>query len=274
MRPLAIHPIWMVVTLAVAMVAGTSIDALATTPDPNSAVIKTRVFNDCPSSVLVTNNSYPALISVSDANLSCGGFANLHNWRFSVDGASPVDFDNGSAFTYCATLVISGTAHGEAGLQICPWWSQDVDGRLNVRTTDGEIACFGGRLPFYSFTGSHGLHYVKGTPILLQITYHPGSLSMANPGTIIYDVTYDAINYSSGPLPFDKGNPAEGIPHGLWGILNEARVGGHVQAFLQAGNPAANLTAEWRDICYTNNDDPIPVEPTTWGKVKSIYSAN
>ena len=33
----------------------------------------------------------------------------------------------------------------------------------------GEIACFGGRLPFYSFTAAYGLHYVPGTAIWMQI---------------------------------------------------------------------------------------------------------
>ena len=74
-------------------------------------------------------------------------------------------FANNGGFRFSADLTISGDGEGEAGLQISPWWSQLVDGVFNVRTTDGEIACFGGRLPFYSFTGSHGVTYVKGTTV-------------------------------------------------------------------------------------------------------------
>jgi hypothetical protein len=243
----------------------------AATPNANSAVIKTRIFNDCPTSILTTVNNYPGEIIISDSQLDCGGFANLHNWRLSEDGANPAVFNNDSAFKLAANLTITGTAEGEAGLQISPWWSQDVDGRLNVRTTDGEIACFGGRLPFYSFTGQHGLHYVKGTTIRVSITYQPNGLSMANPATIEYEVLYNNTLFNSGPLPFDEGNPNEDPPYGLWGMLNDGRVGGHIQPFLQGGNPNANLQARWSNIKYLNLKGPISTAPSSWGKVKSLY---
>ncbi len=68
-----------------------------------------------------------------------------------------------------ADLQITGLGQGEAGLRCSPWWSPNVDGRFNVRVGDGEIAVFGGRLPFYSFTGSHGINYVRGDVIHLEI---------------------------------------------------------------------------------------------------------
>ena len=117
------------------------------------------------------------------------------------------------------------TGIGEAGLQVTPWWSQNVDGRFNVRSTDGEIACFGGRLPFYSFTANHGLHYVPGDLIHLEIVYDPNDLTVSDPATIEYKLSYQGTDYTSGILPFDEGNPAENPPHGVWGILNDARVG-------------------------------------------------
>src|SRR5262245_6558659 len=201
----------------------------AASPIPNSAVIQTRIFNDCGTSTISTTNNYPSQVAIGD-NLDCtSGFANLHNWRFSNDGSTPLVFNNGDGFRFCADLTITGNGQGEAGLQLAPWWSQDVDGRLNVRTTDGEIACFGGRLPFYNFTAQHGIHYVKGNLIHVEIKYSPHALSQANPGTIEYTVTYQAQTYMSGPLAFDQGNPAEN--HGTWGILNDARVGGHIQPF-------------------------------------------
>jgi len=243
--------------------------AAAATPNPTSAVIHERVFNDCPSSILTTGNSYPTSLFIEDLNLSCGGFANLHNWHFSVDGSNSAVFDNGNAFRYSFDLVISGTSEGEAGALIAPWWSQNVDGKFNVRTTDGEIAIFGGRLPFYSFTTSHGLAYVKGTTIHLQVTYFPHSLSMADPATIEFEIDYNASHYTSGPLPFDEGNPAE--PYGTWGIMDDARVGGYIQVFLQGGNSAAGLRADFTDIVFENLDDVVPVESTTWGRVKSLY---
>jgi len=72
-----------------------------------------------------------------------------------------------------------GTGNGEIGLRLSPWWSPDVDGVFMLNTASGEIACFGGRLPFYSFTGNHGQTYVKGTSVTLSI-----ALS-ANVGTLI-----------------------------------------------------------------------------------------
>jgi hypothetical protein len=251
--------------LLTALLAGL---APAATPDVNSAVIRTRIFNDCPSSILTTVNNYPSYIMISDADLSCYGYANLHNWRFSDDGVNPAVFNNDSEFAFEAWLVISGTAEGEAGLQISPWWSQDVDGRLNVRTTDGEIACFGGRLPFYTFTGVYGLRYMKGTPIHLGMVYHPNGLSEEDPGTIEYLVEYQGTPYSSGVLPFDQGNPGE--PYGLWGILDDARAGAHVQTFMQPGMPDMYLTAEWMDIVFTPLG-PTATEHTTWGSLKSLY---
>ena len=44
------------------------------TTAPNSAVIKTRVFDDCPLSALNITNNYPSLISFSDQKtIACGG---------------------------------------------------------------------------------------------------------------------------------------------------------------------------------------------------------
>jgi hypothetical protein len=223
--------------------------------DPSSAVIIPRVFDDCPSSTLTTLNAYPALISIDDSVLDCFGFANLHVWRFSEDGATPRMFDNANIFSFSADLMLTGTADGEAGLQISPWWSPEVDGRFNVRTSDGEIACFGGRLPFYSFTGSDGVTYVKGTSIHLSISYTPNLLTEDYPGTVVYGLEYQGMSYSSGPLPFDMGNPNEDPPHGLWGILSPAYAGGHFQPFLQGGNAEAALHATWSNISF---DEQFP----------------
>lgn len=239
--------------------------AFATGPNPNSLVVIPRIFNDCPTSTLSITDNHPSSLNITDSNLSCGGFANLHVWRFSEDGVNEALYPNASAFHCKFRLWTSGTAHGEAGLQIAPWWSE-ADGKFNCRTTDGEIACFGGRLPFYSFTASHGLHYVKGNTIHLEIKYDPNSLSQGDPGTIEYTVGYLAQTYQSGPLAFDQGNPAEN--HGTWGILNDARVGGHIQPFIQT-TPSL-LKASWTNICYEDLGT-VPVESSTWGGIKSIY---
>jgi hypothetical protein len=246
---------------------GTSV--ASATPDPNSAMFVLRIFNDCAFSTVTPISNYPASVVIDETGLNCSGFANLHAWRFSEDGVSQAQFNNDAAFSYSATLVVSGTVEGESGLQVAPWWSQ-ADGRLNVRTTDGEIACFGGRLPFYSFTGNHGLHYVKGTPIYLEITYLPNGLSAGDPATIEYVVGYGGNIYSSGPLAFDEGNPNEDPPYGLWGMLNDGKVGGHVQPFLQAGNPNATFRAEWSEITF-DSLKPVSVDASSWGNIKNLY---
>lgn len=256
-------------TMAGAFLAITAVTAGAT-PNPNSAVIHERVFNDCPSSILTVTNNYPSLIAIDDQGLGCQGFANLHTWRFSEDSSNPAVFNNGDHFRFAAELVIDGTGQAEAGLQIAPWWSQEVDGRFNVRTTDGEIACFGGRLPFFSFTGNFGLHYVKGDVIGVEIRYDANSNTEADPATIEYILDYGGV-YTSGPLPFDEGNPDEDPPYGVWGILNDARAGGYMQAFIEPGNFDAGVRAEWRGIDFENQDGPTPTIDSTWGQIKNQF---
>jgi len=236
--------------LTVLMAATFAPQAIAATPNPNNAVVKTRIFNDCPFTTINVVNNYPSLVSIEDVGLACSGFANLHNWSFSEDGTNAARFDNNSDFRFSADLVLDGSGNGEAGLRISPWWSQDVDGRFNVRTPDGEIACFGGRLPFYTFTGAYGLHYAKGNPIHLEMIYKPNGLSSTSPATIEYNLTYLGTTYGSGPLNFDMANPAEDPPHGLWGMLNNGRAGGYVQPRMDPGNFASSFKAEWANIAF------------------------
>jgi hypothetical protein len=241
------------------------------TPVVNGAVTTLRVFDNCPSATVVATNSYPASISIVTSNNDCFAFAERHAWSFSADGGvTPADFANGDQFSYCATLFEDGDGGGEAGLRLSPWWSLDVDGTFNCRSTDGEIAIFGGRLPFYSFTDpAHGgLHYPKGAPIQLMIDYKPNGLSLASPATITYSLILAGTPYSSGPLAFDQGNPAEDPPHGQWGCLSPARVGGHAQAFCGQGQPVT-FAATWQNICYEAS--PTPAANTSWGKIKANY---
>lgn len=250
--------------LAATLVAG----AASATTVPTSAAVFTRIFNDCPFSVVSTTNDYPTEIEITDTKLECGsGFANRHAWRFSQDGATAQQFTNNDGFRFGADLTISGTGEAEAGIGISPWWSPLVDGVFNFRTTDGEIACFGGRLPFYSFTGSQGVTYVKGTTVHVEVTYLPNNLSETEPGTIEYTLDNGTL-YTSGPLPFDMGNPAE--PYGLWGILDDATAGGFFQFFLQQGAVDASITVNWANIAFTDLGT-VATEGATWGTVKSLF---
>ena len=251
-----------------ALSLGLMVGLASATPSPDGVVVIERVFNDCPLSTFTSVNNYPAEIDFSDVGNNCYGWANLHVWRF-ADGGVPAVFNNNSAFRFSATLVVDGNGQGESGLQISPWWSQNVDGRVNIRTTDGEIACWGGRLPFYSYTATDGLHYVKGQPIGIEMTYLPNGLSSVSPATIQYKIVYGGVTYLSPVLPFDEGNPAEG--YGTWGMLNDGRVGGHLQPLWSlGGDPFATVTAVWTDVTFQNLDQ-VGTEQTTWGGVKDLY---
>jgi hypothetical protein len=239
------------------------------TPNPTSATLGLRDFNDCPTSTLTFTNNYPSLITVHDDTLDCFGFANRHTWSFSTDGSTDAQFENCSAYRFCADVTLSGTGGGEGGLRLSPWWTAHNDGQFMLNANTGEVACFGGRLPFYSFTVNNGVHYVKGTTAHMEIVYFPHSLSSADPATITYNLTYASIAYTSGPLPFDQGNAAEDPPHGLWGELVPAYAGGYVQGYLGQG-VNVDFQGSWANICF-ENDQATPTHHSTWGQLKTQY---
>jgi hypothetical protein len=261
------------VLTALALVAFASV-AQAQTPNPNGVFYSLRFFNDCPASTVTTGGSYPSSFYIDDSVLPCSGFANLHIWQFSEDGgATGAVFHNNSNFHFCADLVISGqdTNGGEAGINIAPWWFP-ADGRINCRIPDGEIAAFGGRMPFYSWTGNHGLHYVQDTPIHLEMTYISGPYgpSAAAPGQVQYSVTYGGNTYTTPWFLLDEGNVSEAPVHGSWGILNPASAGGFFQPRLDPGNFNSNLRATFSNVCY-DNLQVVPTQSTSWGRLKGLY---
>jgi hypothetical protein len=229
----------------VAVAAVIFVGSALASPDIDSAIVKTRIWNDIPGSTVTFGNFYPASLWIQDADLVPDGtppdWANRHNFRLSENGGiSEAVFMNGDAFEFYSDVTISGTANSEGGLNLSPWWSQDVDGVFMLNTESGEVSCWGGRLPFYSFTVEHGINYVKGTTVRLGMAYSPNSLTEADPATIQYWYTdADDTTYSSPVLAFDMGNPAEDPPYGLWGMLNDARVGGY---FLPKANDTPGNT--------------------------------
>jgi hypothetical protein len=241
---------------ALALMAGFGLAATTASAGPSitSAVINQRVFNDIPGSTLTTSNTYAnppntGMISFLDEHVSApGGFANRHNFRFSDNGATNAVFLNEDAFSIYADVTVSGSANIEAGLQVSPWWSENVDGVFAV-LPNGEIAAFGGRLPFYTFN-AQGVSYTKGDTVGLRITYDPRGLSMADPAAIKYDLTYGPNFYSSGWKLFDQGNAAEDPPHGLWGILSPAYTGGYAQIVNNPGNPDNFGRAVFNNVHY------------------------
>jgi hypothetical protein len=244
---------WLLGILCASIVAACGAQAIAI----DSVVINPRVFNDDPGSLLISGGSFPTAVTISETPSNPAGL-NRHNFHL-ADAGVEHPFANNEPFTFYADLTISGTGQGEAGLQLAPWWSPNVDGTFNFRTTDGEIAAFGGRLPFYSFTAQQGLTYTKGTTVRVGMIYDPNSLSMADPATIEYVINSGGTYYTSGRLAFDEGStdPLEAIPYGNWGHLNDARLGGHSQTFNAQGG---SLLTVWSNMSYFPAAIP---EPTT-----------
>jgi len=232
------------VALALAVVA----TALAT-PAIDSAVIKSRIWNAASYSTFTSTNLYPANITMMDAGLDQTGWANRHNFRLSDNGGiSEAVFMNNDGFAFATDVTITGTANVEGGLNVSPWWSKDVDGVFMVRTDDGEISCWGGRLPFFNFTAQYGIQYVKGETVRLGVAYSPNGLSDVSPAPIQYSVVMNGTTYTSPVLSFDEGNPSEDPPYGLWGMLNDARVGGW---FMPKVNNA--IPGNWAQIEFANS---------------------
>ena len=246
------------------------------TQDPNGILVNQRTFNDCPLSTLTVTNSYPASLEFHDTMFpQCVGFTNMHNWQFSADGgATRIAFENCSAYHFCADVTVTGTGNGEAGLNINPWWFPEAGGKFMLNVGSGEIALFDGRLPFYSFTVNHGIHYVRGTTVKMELTYLPHGLSMASPATVEAKITIGPNTYSSGPLSYDQGNAGEDPPHGLWGALVPNYAGGYFQPNVTAvGDPpqaTGDLDAKFENICF-DNLQVTPAQPVSWGKLKVLY---
>jgi hypothetical protein len=91
------------------------------------------------------------------------------------------------------------------------------------------------------------------------------------PATIEY-IYNDGTEYSSGPLPFDEGNPAEADPHGTWGILSPAHVGGHMQYNNMVGSgEGANFNVTWENIMFEDMGSVVATENETFGGIKALY---
>lgn len=259
--------------LATLALVAFSVTVCGATPVPNSAKVLNNLYNDCPISTVGGTNSYPSSVSITDSwNGLCVGFANGHAWNFSGDGgATSLDLGNDGQYRFRATVTLTRTAGTiEGGIHIAPWWN-NMDGRFQARLPDGEVACFGGRLPFYSFTASHGVVYTAGTPITMDIEYHGRSHSSNQPATIQYRLTYNSTNYSSPVLSFDQGNPSEDPPHGLWGSLDPSYAGGVVQ--VNNGSGGSGYSAVWSDIQFTAQMNAPGASPWMVGLAAAVLLA-
>jgi len=252
--------------------------AHAQTPNPNGAFLNIRFWNNCPVSTVTQTNTYPSLVSVTD--MDPYGYAgwNKHLWKFSEDGgATQAAFENNSNYSFCADVNLSGNSNDdlEGGLEISPWWS-DGDGQFMINGNTGEIACFGGRLPFCSnhATGTSAFtqpDYVKGSTIHMAMTYvsGPNGPSQNTPATVTYQTVNQGVPYTFGPVAFDEGNTSEDPPHGLWGELSPASAGGYIQVGHDTG-VVTTITCSFANICYSNLQSTA-AKGVTWGSLKALY---
>jgi hypothetical protein len=241
-----------------------------TTPTPNGFFVKLNEWDNCPTSLDTYVANYPNSVVIDEQHNDCFGYADKHLWKFSSDGgATPAQFENCSMYEFCSDVTITGDGGGEAGIEISPWWSLG-DGQFMLNYGSGEIAVFGGRLPFYSFTAAYGLHYAKGTTVSMKMAYNPRNLNASFPGEVKYILIVGGTIYDSGWLNYDEGNtnPCEGDLHGLYGSLTPTTVGGYFQPYCGQGADW-NVKAQFAGICF--NPIPTPAATTSWGKLKSIY---
>jgi len=262
-----------------ALSLGLTAVAQAQTPNPNGAFLNLRYWNNNPISTVSSTNAYPSSIQISDNDpFSFAGW-NKHLWKFSEDGgATQAVFHNASNYMFCADVTLSGVDPDdlEGGLEISPWWS-DGDGCLYINGNNGEIAAFGGRLPFCSnhASGSGAFpqpDYVKGSTIHLAMQYLAGPVDptvSGIPATVTYSTVNGGTPYSFGPVPFDQGNTSENPPHGLWGSLDPTSVGGYFQMG-HMSTQATTAAITFANICYSNLQ-PTPTHTSTWGSLKALY---
>ena len=226
------------VAASVVVALGVVVPSVLASPAVDSAAIHTRLWNDDPTSTIVTTNTYArntgtgaesGVVQINETNHTHGW--NRHYWRFSDDGgSSDAVFQNGDAFKVSADITLTGDLDQEAGLNLPAWWTGNCDGTFMVRTsgnTSDEISVWGGRLPFFNFSSTFGVVYTKGNTIHEEVSYIPPPVGGGPRGWIKYDLSYLGNDYSSGWLGFDQGNPAEDPPHGQWGLLTPLTIGGY-----------------------------------------------
>lgn len=222
--------------LAVGALGVLATPAAAQVTNINSVVIQARQYNDYPGSTLSIVNSYPSLVSIHESQFGSGGFANLHRARFSENGVTARSFLNSEAFAISVDVNLSVGSTGprkEAGFRMDSFIGGE--GQF-MMASDGEVAAFGGPLPFYTFGGGA---YTPGTTVTLGMIYRPGPVST---------MEYLFNGTSSGEVAF--GNTENGV-------INGSDFGVYLQ-----NQPNGNNPNDFGNVDYTNFSVAVP-EPMT-----------
>jgi hypothetical protein len=224
-----------VLIAAVPMMAGSAVAAIT---DIDAVIVEERKFNDYPDSSLTTTNNFPTEVAFLEQDFGSGGFANRHDAIMSADGgATAYTLSNSEPFDVMMTIVLdagSTAPRKEAG------WRMDtfIAGEQFFQvTSDGEVAAFGGALPFHSF-GSDV--YTPGTAATLRMIYTPDDDADPNDGDAA-TMEYILNGSSSGPLNF--GNTENGIIDGT-----DLRVVGQFQP--DDNNPGDFAFAQFTDFAF------------------------
>lgn len=259
------------------------------TPNPNGVQFKLHYLPpwdtlvQCPVSIPTTENNYPFSIAIQDSFMPCASWMNQSLWHFSEDGgATAARLHSADNFKFSTELVVDGTtaAGGEAYININPWWVE-FDGRINVKAGmgGGEIAAFGGFMPFVTWTNAadpsniwaSSLSYVKGTVITLGIEYigGPTGPSIAFPGRVKYYLNYGGTDYNTGYFPLSVGDTDQfDSVHNAPDCYVYA--GGGIGVIGDSPNFDTKMKATWSNIQFTNLQS-TPTKSSTWGAMKALY---
>jgi hypothetical protein len=287
-----------IVTLSLAVLAAASFatTAFALAPNPNGVHVQLKYLApweavaQCPVSVSYATLNYPASIAVTDSFIPCTGWMNNHIWQYSEDGgASGAAVHPDDNFKYGADLVIDGSSAqgGEAYINLCPWWVA-FDGRINVKGGfgGGEVAAFGGFMPFVTWTDpgnsfnywGSALSYVKGTTIGLEIQYlgGPTGPSVGSPGMVTYKVHYGGTDYVTPGLPINVGDTDKWALANTFSLpasdnqANQIMAGGGMGDISDGPNVDTYMRATWSNVYFTNLQSTA-TKTTTWGAMKALY---
>jgi len=253
--------------------------AMAAVSDINGVRIQLRRFNDYSASTLVVTPpppppgpgapvtygvaGLPPTISFNEGPFGAGGFANQHVARLSADngatnyllaagpnaGQSTDRFD----ITFDVTMNVGSTApRKEAGFRF------DGPGGESFFfvTSDGEVAAFGGPLPFFSFGGAGT--YVPGTRASLRMVYSPDNDAVAGTDGDASTITYFYDNdVTGGPGPISSG--AIQMSNTENGFITGSEVGMYAQY-----QPNDNSANDFANVSFQNIRVVVP-EPASLG---------
>jgi hypothetical protein len=242
-------------------------DALANFSTVNGMRVQLRRFNDYPNSTLVVTppppnppsnpQSYavPGFpdVTFNEGPFGAGGFANQHQSRFSntaggadylLEGTAGQHSNDAFDISIDVNLAVGSTQpRKEAGFRSDSF----IAGESSfIITSDGEVAAFGGPIPFHSFGPSGSGAYVPGNTARMRIIYYPDNDSDAFDGDAsqmeyIYDNNIADANppVSSGIKVFSN------LENGM---IAGSNIGFYIQSAPNDSNPADFSNTAFRRI--------------------------